>query len=204
MSSTIESVLQESRVFPPPADFVRQANISGMDAYRAHVRRGRARLRGLLGAPCARGAPLAEAVHQDARRIERAVLQVVPRRRAERVVQLPRPPPGHAAGQGRDHLRGGRRQGDDDHLQGALPRGLPLRERAEGARHQDRATACSSTCRCRSRRWWRCRRARASAPRTRSCSAASRPRASRSASSTPARWPSSPPTGSSAAAARFR
>jgi acetyl-CoA synthetase len=34
MSSTIESVLQESRVFPPSAEFVRQANISGMEAYR--------------------------------------------------------------------------------------------------------------------------------------------------------------------------
>ncbi len=35
MSSTIESVLHETRVFPPPAEFVRQANVSGMDAYRA-------------------------------------------------------------------------------------------------------------------------------------------------------------------------
>jgi acetyl-CoA synthetase len=34
MSSTIESVLQETRVFPPAADFVKQANISGMEAYR--------------------------------------------------------------------------------------------------------------------------------------------------------------------------
>ena len=34
MSSTIESVLTESRVFPPSAEMVRQANISGMDAYR--------------------------------------------------------------------------------------------------------------------------------------------------------------------------
>src|SRR6478735_6832787 len=32
MSSTIESVLTESRVFPPSAEMVRQANISGMDA----------------------------------------------------------------------------------------------------------------------------------------------------------------------------
>jgi acetyl-CoA synthetase len=32
--STIESVLQETRVFPPSAAFVSQANISGMDAYR--------------------------------------------------------------------------------------------------------------------------------------------------------------------------
>jgi acetyl-CoA synthetase len=34
MSSSIESVLQENRVFPPSPEFVRQANISGMDAYR--------------------------------------------------------------------------------------------------------------------------------------------------------------------------
>ena len=34
MSSNIESVLQETRVFPPSAEFVKQANISGMDAYR--------------------------------------------------------------------------------------------------------------------------------------------------------------------------
>jgi acetyl-CoA synthetase len=34
MSSTIESVLQESRVFPPSPEFVKQANISGMEAYR--------------------------------------------------------------------------------------------------------------------------------------------------------------------------
>jgi acetyl-CoA synthetase len=33
--STIESVLQEHRVFPPPADFVGQANVSGMAAYQA-------------------------------------------------------------------------------------------------------------------------------------------------------------------------
>ncbi len=34
MAGTIESVLSEKRVFPPSAEFVRQANISGMDAYR--------------------------------------------------------------------------------------------------------------------------------------------------------------------------
>jgi len=33
--STIESVLQESRAFPPPESFVKQANISGMAAYEA-------------------------------------------------------------------------------------------------------------------------------------------------------------------------
>src|SRR6476659_4142780 len=33
--STIESVLQETRVFPPPAELVAKANISGMAAYEA-------------------------------------------------------------------------------------------------------------------------------------------------------------------------
>jgi acetyl-CoA synthetase len=34
MASTIESVLTEKRVFPPAPAFVRQANVSGMEAYR--------------------------------------------------------------------------------------------------------------------------------------------------------------------------
>src|SRR6266480_1104165 len=37
MAATIESVLQEKRVFPPSAQFVKQANISGMEAYRKLV-----------------------------------------------------------------------------------------------------------------------------------------------------------------------
>jgi acetyl-CoA synthetase len=35
MSATIESVLQETRIFPPPADLVANANVSGMAAYKA-------------------------------------------------------------------------------------------------------------------------------------------------------------------------
>ena len=35
MASTIESVLQEDRVFPPSPEFVKQANVSGPAAYRA-------------------------------------------------------------------------------------------------------------------------------------------------------------------------
>jgi acetyl-CoA synthetase len=35
MSSNIESVLQETRVFPPPAHLVKSANVPGMEAYRA-------------------------------------------------------------------------------------------------------------------------------------------------------------------------
>jgi acetyl-CoA synthetase len=37
MASTIESVLQEKRVFPPPAALAKQANVSGMEAYRKLV-----------------------------------------------------------------------------------------------------------------------------------------------------------------------
>ena len=33
----IETMLQEKRVFPPPADLVKQANIPGMEAYRKMV-----------------------------------------------------------------------------------------------------------------------------------------------------------------------
>ena len=51
-----------------------------------------------------------------------------------------------------------------------------------------RATASSSTCRCRSTAWWRCRPARASAPSIRWSSAASRRRRCATASPTPARW----------------
>jgi acetyl-CoA synthetase len=35
MAGTIESVLQEDRVFAPPPEFVKQANVSGMAAYKA-------------------------------------------------------------------------------------------------------------------------------------------------------------------------
>src|SRR5260221_1544880 len=37
MSSNIETVLQEKRVFPPPPAFVKQANISSIEAYRKMV-----------------------------------------------------------------------------------------------------------------------------------------------------------------------
>ena len=35
MSAQIESVLNETRVFPPSAEFVKQANVPGMAAYQA-------------------------------------------------------------------------------------------------------------------------------------------------------------------------
>ena len=36
--ATIESILTETRVFPPADAFVKQANVSGMEAYRALCR----------------------------------------------------------------------------------------------------------------------------------------------------------------------
>ena len=35
MSAQIESVLNETRVFPPSAEMIKQANVSGMAAYQA-------------------------------------------------------------------------------------------------------------------------------------------------------------------------
>ncbi len=49
MSSNIETVLQEKRVFPPPADFVGQANVSGMDAYRKLVEEAERDFEGFWG-----------------------------------------------------------------------------------------------------------------------------------------------------------
>ncbi|MCC6210526.1 MAG: acetate--CoA ligase [Burkholderiales bacterium] len=37
MAATIDSVLTENRIFPPSAEFIRQANIPGMDSYRRLV-----------------------------------------------------------------------------------------------------------------------------------------------------------------------
>ena len=137
MSANIESVLNETRVFPPSAAFVKQANVSGMAAYQALCDEAERDFEGFWARLARENLLWHEAVHEDARRVERAVLQVVPRRRAERLLQLPRPAPEDAARQGRDHLRGRRRQGDEGHLQGALSPRLPVRQRPQVARRQD-------------------------------------------------------------------
>ena len=64
--------------------------------------------------------------------------QMVRGRRHQRRLQLPRPALGDARRPGRHHL--GRRQPQrrqEDHLSRALRGGLPLRQRAEGARRQE-------------------------------------------------------------------
>ncbi|MBI5136659.1 MAG: acetate--CoA ligase [Nitrospirae bacterium] len=49
MSAEIESVLHENRVFDPPAAFATQANVRGMDAYRAMVAKAEADYEGYWG-----------------------------------------------------------------------------------------------------------------------------------------------------------
>ena len=63
---------------------------------------------------------------------------MVRRRQAQRLLQLHRPPhPRRPAQQGRHHLGGRARRPAGDDLLGALPRGRPLRQRAQAARHQE-------------------------------------------------------------------
>jgi acetyl-CoA synthetase len=49
MASTIVSVLQETRLFPPPEAFVKQANISGTAAYEALCREAERDFEGFWG-----------------------------------------------------------------------------------------------------------------------------------------------------------
>ena len=110
MSSTIESVLhREPRVPARPRSSSRRRTFPAWTPTRRCAPRPSATSRASGRSTRARELLWQKPFTQDARRVERAVLQVVRRRRAERVVQLPRPAPRDAARQGRDHLRGGRR-----------------------------------------------------------------------------------------------
>ena len=128
--STIESVSHEHRIFEPPSHFVAQANVKKADFDALNA----AAAKDFPGfwAKLARDEVLwKKPFTQVARRVERAVLQVVRGRRAQCFLQLPRPQPRERQrGQGRDHLRGRRRRRDEGDLPGALPSGVPPRERA--------------------------------------------------------------------------
>ena len=149
----IDTVMHETRVFPPPAEFAAKARIKSLDEYQTAVGpRGRRSAR-VLGRAGPRRAALVHAVHQGAR-VERAVRPVVRRRQDERLVQLPRPQSGGRAGRPHgDPL--GRRAGRQPHahLCRAAPRRVQVCQRAQEARHQAGRPSCRSTCRwCRS---WR-------------------------------------------------
>ena len=100
--------------------------------------RRRSGLRGVLGEARPRAAPLDRAVRDDPR-VGPAVRQVVPRRPAERRLELPRPARRERPRrQGRLPLdrRAGRHA--DDHLRRPAARGQQGRQRPQGARHRDR------------------------------------------------------------------
>ena len=100
--------------------------------------RGRRRLRGLLGPPGARASELEDALHPGAGHQQGAVLQVVRRRHAERLLQLPGPQRRARPGrQDRDHLRGRRRRGHQGQLQRAAGQRVPPGQRAEGAGREE-------------------------------------------------------------------
>jgi len=130
------SVLHETRVFPPSAEFVRQANISAWRPTRPCAR-GRARLRRLLGPARREELNLEEALHPGPRRVKGAVLPLVPRRRAQRLAQLPRPAPRHPADKTAIIF-----EADDGQITRIsykdLPPGVRVRQRPQDAGHQAR------------------------------------------------------------------
>ena len=85
-ATPIEALLKEKRKFPPPKDFAKHANVNT----RVHLQGGRQEPGQVLGALRPR-ARLVQALEEDAR-VEGALRQVVRRRQAERLLQLPRPP----------------------------------------------------------------------------------------------------------------
>ena len=205
--SNIESVMHETRVFEPPPAFAAQANVTAWPAYRGDVRRGRARLTRASGRDLARET-LAwhKPFTQDARRDRTRRSSSGSRTAAQRLVQLPRPQPRERQRrQDRDHLRGRRRQGHAaSPTASCYAARLPLRQRAEGARHQEgrpRRHLHADVDRGRRRDAGLRAHRRDALGGVRRLLGASR---CRSASSTPARSPSSPPTSRCAAARRCR
>ena len=125
MAEALEALLQEGRTFPPPETFRKDA----LDHRRVGLRRGRARLAGLLGHAGARARLDAGVAHHP--RVGPAVREVVRRRQAQRRVQLPRPPRrGRPRRPGRVLLGGRARRHARGHLPRAARRDEPRREPA--------------------------------------------------------------------------
>ena len=102
-----------------------------------HLRGGRARPRGLVG-ELGGEARLGRALEPGAR-VERALGEVVRRRQAERLAQLPRPPRRRRARRPRRLSLGGRgRRAAHDHLRGPARDDEAVRQRAEGTRRRAR------------------------------------------------------------------
>ena len=158
MSSSIEALFEEGRRFPPPREFAAQSNATA-ELYE-QAERDYLDVLGGLGAHAA----VEQAVHADAR-MERAVREVVRRRRAQRVGQLSRPARRCRPRRPRRLLLRGRAgRPPDDHLPRAARRRQSLRQRLARRSASARAIASRSTCRWSSSCRWPCWRARGSAP----------------------------------------
>ena len=89
-SGSITSVLQETRVFPPPAEFARTAHVSSLEEYEALWNRAKDDPEGFWGEQARQ--LLSWSKPWDSRaRLETAVCQVVRGGTAQRGVQLHRP-----------------------------------------------------------------------------------------------------------------
>ena len=155
MSSNIESVhAGKARLSRRRRHSSKQANVSGMAGLPTRwSRRPSATSRASGRASRARRSRWHEAVHQGARREQGAVLQVVRRRRAERLVQLPRP---QSRKRNADKIAIIFEADDGKVTKRHLPRAASARSAASRTALQARsasrrATASSSTCRCRSK-----------------------------------------------------
>ena len=132
--SSIETVLQEKRVFPS-AEFVKQANIPGMEAYRKLVAEAERDFEGFWGRLAREtliwSKPFSKVLDESKAPFFRWFYDGelnASYNCLDRHLKTLR--------QGGDHLRGRRRQGDENHLQAAVPRRLPPRECVAGSRHQ--------------------------------------------------------------------
>ena len=82
---SITSILHETRVFPPPPEFARQAHIASLEQYEAMWQRAKDDPEGFWGEMA--GASLDRALERGAR-LAAAVREVVCRREAERRTEL--------------------------------------------------------------------------------------------------------------------
>ncbi len=128
--ATIAVHWREEGYYPPPPKFIGQANASDPAILDRFAEENFPECFKEYARPAALGPVLAH----DAGHQQRAVLEVVCRRQAERQLQLRRPSPGKAQEQGGADL-GARARGRParrDHLPGALPPGERVRGAAAG------------------------------------------------------------------------
>ena len=140
-SNTIESVLNESRLFPPSDEFMANAHIKGMDEYERLYAEAEADPEALLGEASRKPPLVPEMGHSSG--MEFAPRQMVCRRHNECRVQLSGSASDFvAAQQSRDYL--GRRAGRhaDADLSATAHRSLQVCERAQKARRQNRRPRC--------------------------------------------------------------